>query len=623
MSTGALLLILANLVLLGVFARLLLRRDLLGFAQGGKWYLTWLSIGVITLMDELTSVFYAPAEAHRFIGLQAIFFIAFTSILMRLLSSRMVEIAQILERNGIRGGGVYSFSYLVLGPVASFIAVASIMVDYILTACISTVSAVINGTAFLPMSGGAEYVLILAIIWGVAILNIIGIRENARVTFSIFIAAAFVFVNLMALGLIHLDPQSPGIIADSALSVQRGLAHHGVAHFISVITVGVASCVLAYSGIESVIQTAGLVQSWRDIAKAYWFLALTVGIVTPVVSALALSAPIDLKSHEGDLITYYATLVGNVPFGALVGVFGSIILIMAVNTAYVASSELLERVAHRYRVDWLIETNRRASLYRIHIVNGLLYTSIILVTRGSQAVLAEMYAVGLLASFCLNVGCLLIYRYFKGTKEIPDYYTSRVGTAVLEFVLVACFIYLALHKPYGTGLWASVVTIILLAGIPFSRRYGPEVKQKRRSDYPMEMLLALGESDGPVHVWFRRPGEGELIDEPGTVFVTFFSPRQEMPEKLGSNHYRFAVQGGSVYRSIVVVLDLLVDELGGRDMTVHFGWPTSSWLDRMATGVLVHNLMRLPPKYPALHFAMECPAATPAVEDSRRAALLS
>jgi len=48
---------------------------------------------VITLMDELTSVFYAPAEAHRFIGSQAIFFIAFTSLLMRVLSSRMVEIA--------------------------------------------------------------------------------------------------------------------------------------------------------------------------------------------------------------------------------------------------------------------------------------------------------------------------------------------------------------------------------------------------------------------------------------------------------------------------------------------------------------------------------------------------
>src|SRR6476659_1201797 len=110
-----------NLALVVFFVWVLRRPNLLGFAKGGKWYLTWLSIGVITLMDELTSVFYAPAEAHRFIGQQAIFFIAFTSILMRMLSSRMVEIAQILERNGIRGGGVYSFSYLVLGPVTSFV----------------------------------------------------------------------------------------------------------------------------------------------------------------------------------------------------------------------------------------------------------------------------------------------------------------------------------------------------------------------------------------------------------------------------------------------------------------------------------------------------------------------
>ena len=65
-----------------------------------------------------------------------------------------------------------------------------------------------------------------------------------------------------------------------------------------------------------------------------------------------------------------------------------------------------------------------------------------------------MYAIGLLASFCINIGCLLIYRYFRGTKDIRDYYTSRTGTLLLEFILVACFIYLALHKPYGTGLWA-------------------------------------------------------------------------------------------------------------------------------------------------------------------------
>ena len=614
-----LVLVLLNVGLAVLFGMLVMRPNLLGFARGGKWYLTWFAVGLITLMDELTSVFYAPAEAHRFIGHKAIFFIAATSLLMRVLSSRMVEIARILEQHDIRGGGVYSFSYLVLGPVASFVAVASIMVSYILTACISSVSAVINGTAFLPLSSAGERGLILAVIWGVAGLNILGIRENARVTFGIFIVAAVVILNLIVLGILHIDPQSPHVIVSSANDVYVSVTEGGFGHAVAVITIGVASCVLAYSGIESVIQTAGLVQSWRDISKAYWFLALTVGIVTPAISALALSAPIDFKAHEGDLITHWATVVGNVPFGFVVGLVGSVILVMAVNTAYVASSELLERVSHRYHFDWLVATNRRASLYRIHILNALMYTGIILLTRGRQSILAEMYAVSLLASFCINIGSLLIYRYLRGTKEIRDYYTSRSGTLILEFILVACFFYLAVHRPYGTGLWASVVTVLLAAAIPLSRRYGPEAREMRRSDYPLEMVLALGEVDGPLHVYFRRPGEIDVGDRrTGTAFVMFFSPKAPIPPKISQDHYRFPMQPGGVYRSITALLALLEEELEGRDVTVHFGWPTSSWIDRMAMGVFVANLMRLPKLFPKLHFAIESDAPAPAAAPAAR-----
>ena len=610
-------LLVLNLGLVVVFAIALRQPGLLGFAKGGKWYLTWLAVGVITFMDESTSIFYAPAEAHRFIGSQAIFFIAVTSLIMRVLSTRMVEIGQILELHGIRGGGVYSFSYFVLGPVASFVAVASIMVDYILTACISTVSAVINGTVFLPLGPGTEHVLVFAIIWAVAGLNILGIRENARVTFVIFIATAVVFLNLIALGFLHMDPGSPGHVLASSTGALRDIGSRGLPHAVSLITVGVASCVLAYSGIESVLQTAGLVQGWRDISKAYWFLALTVGVVTPLISALALSAPIDFHAHEGDLIVHWASLVGNVPFSVVVGLVGSVILIMAVNTAYVASSELLERVGHRYRFGWLLATNARASLYRIHILNAVMYTAIIALTGGAQAILAEMYAIGLLASFCINIGCLLIYRYFQGTKEIRDYHTSRTVTLVLWAILVACFVYLAAHRPYGTGLWAAVVTVLLAAGIPFSRRYGPEVREMRRSDYPMEMLLALGETDGPLHVYFRRPGERDISDpSAAAAFITLFTARQGMPPKLAPNHYRFPLQGGSVYRSMTAVLALLGEELEGRPVHVHFGWPTSSWLDRMAVGVFVANLMRLPKQFPTLTFSIDYTARGPAVAAS-------
>src|SRR5262249_8533275 len=212
-----------------------------------------------------------------------------------------------------------------------------------------------------------------------------------------------------------------------------------------------------------------------------------------------------------------------------------------------------------------------------------------------------MYAIGLLASFCINIGCLLIYRYFMGTKEIRDYHTSRAGTLALETLLVACFVYLAVHKPNGTALWGSVVAALLVFGIPLSRRYGPEAKQKRRSVLPMESLPAIGAPDGAPDVFFCRPGEqARLNPSPNAAYVPFFSPRQPIPGKLAPNHYRFPIQSGSVYRSMQALLALLQEELEGRDVHVHYGWPPSSWLDRLAVGVFVPDPMRLPTHVPNL-----------------------
>ena len=114
-------------------------------------------------------------KPYRFIGLSAIIFIAITSLLIRFISTRLTEIAEILEHHNLIGGGVYSFSYLVLGPMVSFVAVSSIMVDYILTACISAVSAVSNATSFFPLS---QPMIMIISCWAssgrVAGLNILG-----------------------------------------------------------------------------------------------------------------------------------------------------------------------------------------------------------------------------------------------------------------------------------------------------------------------------------------------------------------------------------------------------------------------------------------------------------------
>jgi len=602
-------LLLLNVPLLVLFIFLFRKPNLLAFYQSGRWWLTWLAIAIITLMDEFTSIFYAPAEAYRFIGPTAILFIAITSILIRFMSTRFTEIAEILEHHNVIGGGVYSFSYLVLGPMVSFVAVASIMVAYTLTACISAVSAVLNATSFFPQvahSQPAVIALVLCVLWGIAGLNILGIRENARFTFMVFVFAAFVILNLIVSGLLALDHESILRIKTATLSTKE-LLNTGswIRNYDNLIS-HMAFCILAYSGIESVIQTAGFVRSWREIHKAYLFLAVTVGIATPLVAALALSSPINFEEHEGDLITYYASTLNGIPFGVIVAMIASFTLIMAVNTAFLASSELLERVAHRYGFQWLIAVNRRHSLYRIHLMSACFFSAIIFITHGAQKVLADMYAISLIASFCINMGSLLIYRYLSGSKEVIAYFTNRFGTLLLAIILVSCFIFLALDKPYGTMLWAGVSCVVLAGGVLMARTRGPEIKQIEQADSDMAMILYLASSSiSPLQIYFQRPREeSQGSAKENEAYVTFYSPRQGIPTKMGVNHFRFPLIRAGLYPRIVALMKVFEYELPDRDITVHFGWPLSSWIDRISIGVMVYKLMRLPRLFPQFNFVI-------------------
>jgi hypothetical protein len=418
--------------------------------------------------------------------------------------------------------------------------------------------------------------------------------------------AAFIFVTLIVSGLLNLDSGAMGRLSAAAHHTASGLEAKSWFHGYQLFIANIAFCILAYSGVESVLQTAGLVKSWREIGKAYIFLAVTVGLVTPIIAALVLSAPINFKAHEGDLITHYATMLNGLAFGVAVAALASFTLIMAMNTAFVASSELIERVAHRYGFNWIIATNRRQSLYRIHLANAFFFSVIILITSGQQETLADMYALGLIASFCINMGSLIIYRYFMGTKEVIHFNTSRLVTLIMWVIFVSCFIFLAIKKTHGTMLWGIVTGLVLLAGFLMAQKRAPEKKEIKKGDNEMEMILYLAESAAPdIHLVFRRSREAHgQTPEDNVVYVTFYSPRAGIPPKLAPNHFRIPLLKLSLYHRLVALLRVVEYEFADRQVNVHLGWPMSSWLDRIAIGVMVFNMMRLPRLFPHFKFIM-------------------
>ena len=214
----------------------------------------------------------------------------------------------------------------------------------------------------------------------------------------------------------------------------------------------------------------------------------------------------------------------------------------------------------------MIVTNRRHSLYRIHILSAVFFSTIIIITSGSQKILADMYAIGLVASFCINMGSLLIYRYFTGTKDVTPYYTSRIGTLLLWIILVSCFIFLAIDKPHGTALWAGITAVVLVAGGLLAKKRAPEIVEIGQADNEMEMILYLAESPSPdIHVIFRRPRE-ESLDKPkeNEVYVTFYTPRQGIPPKMARNHFRFPLLRAGLYQRILLLLKILRVRIAGQ-----------------------------------------------------------
>ena len=92
--------------------------------------------------------------------------------------------------------------------------------------------------------------------------------------------------------------------------------------------------------------------------------------------------------------------------------------------------------------------------------------------------------------------------------------------------------------------------------------------------------------------------------EDNVAYITFYSPRAGIPAKLAANHFRFPLVKLSLYHRLVALLRVVEYELGDRQITVHLGWPMSSWLDRMAIGVMIFNMMRLPRLFPNFRFIM-------------------
>ena len=189
------------------------------------------------------------------------------------------------------------------------------------------------------------------------------------------------------------------------------------------------------------------------------------------------------------------------------------------------------------------------------------------------------------------------------------YSTSRLGTLILFVILVSCFIFLAYDKPHATMMWSIVTGVMLLSGFLIAKTRSPEIKQIEQGDSEMEIVCYLAESEErDVHLFFRRAqakADQQHVRK-NEAYITFYSPRVGgIPPKMAPNQFRLPLTKISLYHRIVNILRMMEYEMGDRTVVVNFGWPMSSWLERMSIGVMVYYMLKLPRLYPKFKFAIE------------------
>ena len=595
------------LILFTLIMILLARQNGITYQKGGRVYVGFIGISAIAMMDLLASVFYGPGEAFRYIGYDAMFFLVFTSILIAMYAFSMTEIAEVLEGLGHKGGGVYSMTYLVFGRTLSMIAVASILVDYINMAALSAISAIENFSAVIPIWEPLKIPLELFIVWFLAFLNIIGIRASVWTTFIVFMFLGYALVAAAALGLATLNTDVLSRIGEGILGPLAAMSHDGFVHTLGFMVIGVGSTILAYSGIETVLQTQKIVENWRTIRKAYIFLVALNGLLIPAVGILAIAHVPNPGQHVEGLVAYFALSVGGPWMGLMMVLAAAFALAFAMNTAFVGGTELITVIAERYGLTFLLRTNRVGVHYTIILFMAVTFTALILITQGSATLVSDMFAIGLLASFVLNLIALVTYRVNEGYSRMKGYRTSTLKNIVLIIAFFAALIYVAANKLHGTALWAGAALFMIILGMLAARFFANPDAQYERNYQTMEELLQYvqGLSGDMLNVRFARPRE-HVPEREDTIYVTLSLLRLQPPRRKSSSHFilPYSSMWGAVHE-MEAVIGKLKEALPNKKLIIHFGWPLSSWWERLSMGLVVHRLVMLPKRYPDLEYHID------------------
>jgi amino acid transporter len=433
----------------------------------------------IVFADIGTSIYYVPGivSASGY-NKRAALLIGMTAVAFILLA---LKYAEVTWRNP-EGGGVVTISARALHPFLGLLGGLFIIVDYYLTAAISAFS----GVSYLavlapPIAVGRAVPGTLIALGGLALLNIIGIRESAIVSFAAATAAALGQLAVVVAVAIQLGPV--GVLHSFGAVGQGPPALTPVT-----LVFGFGAAFLAFSGLESVAQIAPAMRLPRN-RTAYRTMGLVIVLMmltSPLLSLWQTTLVPDPNSdaHVNQLLSLLGGQFAGQALSAYVAVTGSVLLMFASNTAIIGGYHVflaltrmgfLPRVIERRNV-WR-RTPHVAILAAVALPVGLVYVA------GQSPVaavfLGNLYAFGLLGAIILTNVSLDLIRWrdlrFARTLRRQLIWTLGIFTTLLPVVAWSVNLVAKLDATVFGGTLTLVGLMVGLGTYRRNRRQRPAV----------------------------------------------------------------------------------------------------------------------------------------------------
>jgi APA family basic amino acid/polyamine antiporter len=360
-------------------------------------------------------------------------------------------------------GGSSSFARHAFNETVSFAAAWAQMLNYMITVAISAYFVPHYLAVFWEPLGDAPGDIIAGaiLIVGLALLNIRGSQESARLNIVLAVADLGTQLILVLIGLVLV--LSPDILVSNV--------HLGVAPTWSDFALGVAVGMIAYTGIETI---SNMSEEARDAARSVpqgvLLVVLAVLGLYMLIPIVALSAMPVVQNADGSWFTELGTtfaedpilgIVENLGLGAglteilriYVGILAAVILVIATNAGMIGVSRLSYSMGqYRQLPEVIRQVHPR---YRTPYVAISVFAVLAIVTLlpGQAEFLATMYSFGAMLSFTIAHAAVIWLRKRKpddlrewkpplnvGVRGVSIPVTAvfgGIGTAAAWFVVMA------------------------------------------------------------------------------------------------------------------------------------------------------------------------------------------